>query len=204
MSFNLICHLLPLFPDKGHGNWMTCEVLPSDICDLLVAWRMEKEASKCLDVNEDALGLRIWGQTMLLCRQLVCRPSGGSTQQPVPQDMGTQPDVLLDPCGNGHAQPHSPQCSSLALRAQMLPQPMAASVQGMGVMQWCSGLQVLPSWGFLGSSGRRPQRKYWQGLALEKCLHASLFFPSFQFLAAWGPGTPWTTRWEATVQEVEN
>lgn len=69
-----------------------------------------------------------------------------------------QPDVLLDPCGNGHAQPHSPQCSLLDLCAKCCLSPCCL-LQGMGVMQWCSGLQVLPSWGFLGNSARSPPRK---------------------------------------------
>lgn len=45
-------------------------------------------------------------------------------------------------------------------------------------------------------------KKSGKGLAVEKCL--ALSFPSFQFLAAWGQGTPCTAGWEATVQELEN
>lgn len=58
--------------------------------------------------------------------------------------------------------------------------PWLLLLQGMGVTQWCSGLHVLPSWGFLGSSARGSPKKSWQGLALEKCL--ALFFPPSNFL----------------------
>lgn len=74
----------------------------------------------------------------------MCRQSGGSIQHPVPQEMDTQPGVPLDPCGNGHAQPHSPQGSSLALSAPNAASALGCLLQGMGVMQWCPGVQVLP------------------------------------------------------------
>lgn len=118
-------------------------------------------------------------------------------QQPVPQEMGTQPGLPLNPCGNEHAQPHSlqccvPKCCFSCFSSWLL----ASGHGGHAVVFWTSGAALL------GNSARSPPRKSWKGLALEKFL--ALFLLSFQFLAAWGPGTPWTTRWEATVQEVEN
>lgn len=139
---------------------------------------------------------------MLLRLWSVCGQSSGSTQQPVPQEMGTQTDVPLDPCGNGHAQPHRPQCSSLTLCAQMLPQPLAACIRAWGSCSGVLDFRCCPPGASWATLQEVPQEESWKGLALKKCL--ALFFPSFQFLAAWGPGTPWTTRWEATVQELEN
>lgn len=183
------------------------ELFCSIICNLLVAWRTRERAANPLDVNEDTLGLRILGLTMLLCLRLACRQSSSSTKQSLPQEMGTQPDVPLDPRGAGSAQLPAPQPPAppgwLCLvnpDAHLSPCPLASGHGGR--LQSSSGLHVLQCWGFLGNSVRSPPPKSGKGLAVEKCL--ALSFPSFQFLAARGQGTPWTARWEATVQELEN
>lgn len=86
---------------------MSCFVLSSVTFWLLGEPR--EDAAKPLDVNDDALGLRILGLTVLLRLWWVCRQSGSSTRQPLPQEMGTQPDVPLDPRGAGSAWPPTPQ-----------------------------------------------------------------------------------------------
>lgn len=146
---------------------MMCELFSSIICDLLVAWRTSEGAAKPLDVDEDALGLRILGLTMLLCVWLMCRQSSGSTGRPLPQEMGMQPGVPLDPRGAGSAWPPAPQPPALPVwlcpvdpNACLSPWPLASGHGGP--LQWSSGLQVLQCWGFLGNSVRSPTKKIWE------------------------------------------
>jgi len=47
----------------------------------LVTWRTREGAVKLIDVNEDALGSRIWGLTMLLLVQPVAAASGSPLLQ---------------------------------------------------------------------------------------------------------------------------
>ena len=152
--------------------------------------------------------MRILGLIVLLRLWSVCRQSGSSTRQPLRQEMGTQPDVLLKPRGAGSARSPAPQPPAppgwlcpVDTNARLSPWPLASGHGGP--LQWSARLRELQCWGFLGDSVRSPLKKRSRkGLAVEKCL--ALSFPSFQFLAAWGQGTPWTAKWEATVQELEN
>lgn len=187
---------------------MMHELFSSTICDLLVAWRTRERAAKPSDVNEDALGLRILGLTVLLHLWSVCRQSSSSTRQPLPQEMGAQPNVPVDPRGAGYAwtpapRPPAPPGWLCPVDPNAYLSPWLLDLGLGGPLLWSSRLQVLQCWGFLGNSVSSPlKKKSGKGLAVEKCL--ALPFPSFQFLAAWGQGTPWTARWGATVQELEN
>lgn len=146
---------------------MMRELFCSIICNLLVAWRTRERAANPLDVNEDTLGLRILGLTMLLCLRLACRQSSSITKQSLPEEMGTQPDVPLDPRGAGSAQLPAPQPPAppgwlclVNLDAHLSP-CLLASGHG-GRLQSSSGLHVLQCWGFLGNSVRSPPPKIWE------------------------------------------
>lgn len=118
------------------------------------------------------------------------------------QVLGAQPDVPPDPDRAGYTQYTCPSCLALssALSSALSPQPLAACFRAWRLS---AAVWVLLCWRFLRQlTKKNPKEIFGKGLAVEKCL--ALSFPSSQFLAAWGQGTPWPARWGATVQDPEN
>lgn len=98
---------------------------------------------------------------------LVCRQSASSTGQSLPQEMGTQSDVLLDPRGAGSAWAPAPQplappgwLCPVDPNARLSPWPLASGHGGP--LLWSSGLWVLQCWGSLDNSVRSAPQKIWE------------------------------------------
>lgn len=104
------------------------------------------------------------GLTMLLRLWSVCRQSGSSTRQPLPQEMGAQPNVPVDPRGAGYAwtpapRPPAPPGWLCPVDPNAYLSPWLLALGLGGPLLWSSRLQVLQCWGFLGNSVSSPLKK---------------------------------------------
>lgn len=125
---------------------MTCELLPFIICDLLVAWRTEEGASKRLDVNEDALGLRIWGRRSCFCTCGQCAGKAVAALSSLcPRRWAHRLMCLWIHMGMGMPSPtaHSAPRWLCVLKCCLSPWQLASGHGGRAVVFWTSGAVLL-------------------------------------------------------------